>query len=125
MSKTKLKHAHDQPIVVAWHGRQDTQSLRVIQVQVTAYCPCAICCGKNDGITSSGKLARANHTVAVDPDLIPLGTRLYLEGIGTYLAEDTGGVIKGHKIDLFMNDHQQALNFGVRTTNAYILQDEI
>lgn len=93
-------------------------------VTVTAYCPCPICCGKSDGITCSGVRARANRTIAVDPDVIPLGSEVYLEGLGIFIAEDTGGVIKGNRIDIFMEDHQQALLFGIKEMKAYVLQKE-
>ncbi|KUK36482.1 MAG: hypothetical protein PWP44_620 [Thermacetogenium sp.] len=93
-------------------------------VTVTAYCPCPICCGKSDGITCSGVRARANRTIAVDPDVIPLGSEVYLEGLGIFIAEDTGGAIKGNRIDIFMEDHQQALLFGIKEMKAYILQKE-
>jgi 3D (Asp-Asp-Asp) domain-containing protein len=94
-------------------------------VKVTAYCPCPICCGKNDGITFSGKHARANHTIAVDPSVIPLGSVVYLEGMGTFTAEDVGGAISGHRVDLFMNDHHQALLFGVKYAKAHLLREAI
>jgi len=117
----------EQTAVYAWRDyyKEENGSARFLEVEVTAYCPCHICCGKSDGITSSGKPAQVNRTIAIDPTVIPLGTRLYLEGIGIFVAEDTGGVIKGNKIDLFMNDHQKALEFGVKTTKAYILQENI
>ncbi|MGB9792469.1 MAG: 3D domain-containing protein, partial [Thermacetogeniaceae bacterium] len=92
---------------------------------VTAYCPCYLCCGKTDGITSSGKPAQPHRTAATDPTVIPLGTLIYLEGIGTFVAEDTGSAIKGNRIDIFMDDHQKALEFGVKDTRAYILQEKL
>ncbi len=94
-------------------------------VEVTAYCACPLCCGKSDGITSSGKHARANHTIAVDPAVIPLGSKVYLEGLGTFIAEDVGGAINGRKVDLFMNEHRQAVLFGVKFTKAHLLQTEV
>lgn len=97
----------------------------VMTVIVTAYCPCPACCGKSDGITKSGTLAREKHTIAVDPDVIPLGSEVYLEGLGTFIAEDTGGAIKGNRIDIFMQDHNQALLFGVQETKAYLVNQII
>lgn len=96
-----------------------------MEVKVTAYCPCTICCGKNDGITSSGKPAKENRTIAVDPNVIPLGTKVYLEGLGVFIAEDTGGAITGNKIDLFKNDHKEALAFGIKKTKLYIIEEPI
>ena len=78
------------------------------------------------GITASGTRARVG-TVAVDPKLIPLGTKLYIEnadgsgGYGYAVAEDTGGAIKGYRIDLFFNSTQEALQFGRRQVRVYLL----
>ena len=81
--------------------------------KVTGYCPCKKCCGKTDGITASGKKATANHTVAA-PKEYAFGTRIVLNGYGTFYVEDRGGAIKGNRIDRFFNTHQQALNWGVK-----------
>ena len=70
--------------------------------------------------TATGK-EPAVGLVAVDPKVIPLGTRLYIEGYGYAQAADTGGSIKGDKVDLFMEDRQQCLNWGRRTVKVYIL----
>jgi 3D (Asp-Asp-Asp) domain-containing protein len=94
-------------------------------VEVTAYCACPLCCGKTDGITFSGRHARANHTIAVDPAVIPLGSEVYLEGLGIFTAEDVGGAIQGRRIDLFMNEHRQALQFGVKSIKAHLLNQAI
>jgi 3D (Asp-Asp-Asp) domain-containing protein len=107
----------------AWKQQHFTEE--AMTVIVTAYCPCSICCGKSDGITKSGTIAKEQHTIAVDPDVIPLGSEVYLEGLGTFVAEDTGGAIKGNRIDIFMQDHKQALQFGIQKTNAYLLNEKI
>ena len=78
------------------------------------------------GITASGTTARPG-TVAVDPRVIPLGTKLYVESLdgssdyGFAIAEDTGGAIKGHKIDLFYTSNAAAMSFGRRDVKVYIL----
>ena len=84
---------------------------------VTFYCACPLCCGKNaDGITATGTVATEGRTVAVDPAVIPLGSVVNIDG-ELYRAEDTGAAIKGKRIDLFVNDHNQALEQGTyRTT---------
>jgi 3D (Asp-Asp-Asp) domain-containing protein len=80
---------------------------------ITAYCPCPKCCGEwSDGITFSGEKATEGITVAGDPDVLPIGTKIYIEGIGDRVVQDIGGAIKGNRIDLFFNNHQDALNFG-------------
>ena len=88
---------------------------------ITAYCPCAACCGKTDGITASGTKATEGRTIAVDPQLIPYGTELVING-NTYIAEDTGGSVKGHKLDIFFNSHLEALEWGVQEHEVFIYE---
>ncbi|HOB11863.1 MAG TPA: 3D domain-containing protein [Syntrophomonadaceae bacterium] len=59
--------------------------------------------------------------VAVDPTVIPLGTRMYVEGYGYAVAADTGGSIRGNQLDLFMEERSQCINWGRRTVKVYIL----
>ena len=80
---------------------------------ITYYDACMQCCGKTDGITASGAIVREGVTVAVDPKVVPLGAYIYIEGIGYRVAQDTGGAIKGNRIDVYVNTHQKALNCGV------------
>lgn len=93
-----------------------------ITVSCTAYS-----CGGNVGYTYSGTLARVG-AVAVDPNYIPLGTRMYIVSndgeyvYGYCVAEDIGGGIKGYKIDLYFDTIAECYQFGVRTCTAYILQ---
>lgn len=72
------------------------------------------------GITASGMKARYG-VVAVDPKVIPLGTKLYIEGYGNAIAGDTGGAIKGNRIDLFYNSNKEAMDFGRRQVKVTIL----
>lgn len=60
-------------------------------------------------------------TVAVDPNVIPLGTKLYIEGYGYAIAADTGGAIKGNKIDLFMNSNSECINFGRQAVTVHVV----
>ena len=89
---------------------------------ITHYCSCAKCCGKSDGITATGTVAEAGRTCAVDPDVIPYGSKVtvyYEDGtMGSYIAEDCGGSIKGDKLDVFCSSHQDALNKGVKTARV-------
>lgn len=78
---------------------------------ISAYCPCAKCCGKTNGITASGVRASANHTIAAS-SAYSFGTKIEIEGLGIFTVEDRGGAIQGNKIDVFFNSHQEALNFG-------------
>lgn len=65
------------------------------------------------GTTASGNPTIENITVAVDPNVIPLHTPLYIDGLGVRIAHDTGGVIKGNKIDVYVKDYDTAIQNGV------------
>ena len=72
-------------------------------------------------IAASGKLA-TRGTCAVDPKVIPLGTKLYIEGYGYAIANDTGGDIIGKTVDLYMSSTQECYNWGVRYIKVYVLE---
>lgn len=92
------------------------------EFEATAYCACPKCCGKwADGITASGTKATAKRTIAVDSNIIPLGSKVEIEGIGTYIAEDTGSAIKGKIIDIYFDTHEEALKFGRQKVNVRII----
>ena len=90
-----------------------------ISFTVTGYCPCKKCCGKTDGITASGVKAKSNHTLAA-PNTYAFGTKIVLEGYGTFVVEDRGSAIQGNKLDRFFDTHQEALNWGVKNCTGYI-----
>lgn len=90
------------------------------EFKLTAYCTCEKCCGEwADGITYSGTKATPGRTIAVDPDVIPLGSTVYINGT-EYIAEDIGGAIKENRIDVLFATHQEALAFGVQYANVKI-----
>jgi 3D (Asp-Asp-Asp) domain-containing protein len=93
---------------------------RTIECVITAYCHCAKCCGKTDGITASSVKAVEGVTVAMDKS-IPFGTKIYIDGVGERIVQDRGGAITGNRIDLYFNEHQSALNFGRQTKQVTIL----
>jgi 3D (Asp-Asp-Asp) domain-containing protein len=90
----------------------------------TAYCSCTKCCGpKAQGITASGhRLRPGDQVIAVDPEVIPLRSVVELRGLGRFAALDTGSAIKGRRIDIWMNDHQAALQFGRRAVKLRVLR---
>jgi len=100
--------------------------VRRVTMNASAYTAGFNCTGKHPchplyGITASGR--RVEHgIVAVDPRVIPLGTRLYVEGYGFSLAADTGSAIRGYKIDLFMYCIYDARRFGRRDITVFILE---
>ena len=95
------------------------------KVWVTAYCPCSQCCGPYaNGITASGKTARAKHTIAVDAynPIVPMGTKAVIEGT-VYTVEDTGNLNHyGNDFDIFYAKHNQTSQWGRRHVEAYIAE---
>lgn len=87
--------------------------------KITAYCPCAKCCGKTNGRTASGTKATAGRTVAASSKFA-FGTKLNIGG-HIYTVEDRGGAINGNKIDIFVNSHAEALQWGVRYLNVSVV----
>ena len=80
--------------------------------KITAYCSCSKCCGKTTGITASGTTATAGRTVAASGKFA-FGTKLNIGG-NIYTVEDRGGAINGNRIDIYVNSHAEALQWGVR-----------
>ena len=93
--------------------------------KITHYCACKKCCGVNaQGITASGKKVEANKTIAVDTNVIKLGSKVLIDGYGEYEAQDTGSAIKGNIIDVYIPNHEQALKLGVVYKDVYLLKGE-
>lgn len=88
---------------------------------ITAYCPCAECCGRlADGTTATG-LPAGPGIVAVDPDVIPLGSTVIIDGM-KYLAADTGSGVEGLHIDIFLASHEETVAHGVRTADVWVVE---
>ena len=90
---------------------------RVLTMQASAY---SAQDPGNGNYTATGSRLKKG-IVSVDPKLIPLGTRLYIEGYGYAVADDVGGAIKGHRIDLAYDSRSEALQFGRQTVKVYVL----
>lgn len=101
------------------------------EFDLTAYCSCEKCCGvwatnrpvDEDGneivYGASGNRLFANRSVAVDPSVIPYGTEIVIDGL-RYVAHDCGGAIKGNRIDVYFDSHEEALRFGRQVKAVYI-----
>lgn len=99
------------------------QYISLGEFTLTSYCKCEKCCGKwADGITASGLPAKPG-IIAVDPKIIPLGSHVMIDGV-EYLAADTGGAIKGNRIDIFAVSHDIALEYGVQNHEVYLVAEE-
>ncbi len=114
---------------------------RVVEMEVTAYCPCESCCGwtrdrrgrpvyaygkskgkpKTIGRCADGTMAQRG-TVAADTRYYPFGTNMYVPGYGKSVVRDRGGAIKGvNRIDIYFDTHEQALQWGRRTLDVTVL----
>lgn len=95
---------------------------KTISVTATAY---TAQCNGCSGVTATGVDLNSNpnaKVIAVDPSVIPLGSKVYVEGYGYATAADTGGAINGNKIDLHVPTKEEALNFGVQQVNVTIVE---
>lgn len=122
ISVIEMTVAEGSPAAVVTEITEVDKPTKTMIVVATAYCPCSKCCGEYaNGITASGAIARANHTIAVDRNVIPLGTKVLYNG-NIYVAEDTGGAIKGNRIDIYFDSHSEALEFGRQTIDIEVLE---
>ena len=109
---------------------EEVESLGIFKL--TAYCSCGKCCGKwgenrpvdENGeeivFGASGERLIEGVSVAVDPSVIPYGSTIEIDG-PEYIAHDCGGAIKNNRIDVYFDDHQSAVEFGVREAEVFLL----
>ena len=91
--------------------------------KITHYCPCSTCNGSWGNKAAIGTVVTPYKTIAVDPKIIPLGSKVEILG-DIYTAEDTGGAIKGKKIDICVNSHSEAYQRGVlKNIPVYIIKE--
>ena len=130
--KQRLKEECEETAVVLEIVTEDEDDLVSLgQFRLTAYCSCEQCCGiwaqtrpvdsNGDPIvyTASTKLAKSNWTIAADTDVLPFGTRVWIYG-HEYAVQDRGGAIDGNSIDIYFDDHQDALEFGLRYADVFV-----
>ncbi len=102
--------------------QEPSRGERVLMMEATAYC--------YGNITKTGTSPVEGRTIAVDPEVIPLGSKVYVscdtwpEIDGTYVAEDTGGAIKGNIIDVYMQDYDDCIQWGRRQVEVRVLETE-
>ena len=108
----------------------DTQAITPVSLgefKLTAYCSCEKCCGiwaynRPNGVVygAIGEELKEGYSIAVDPDVIPYGTEVIING-HIYKAQDCGGGIKGNEIDIYFENHDEALNFGVQYAEIFLV----
>ena len=97
-----------------------TELIPLGEFKVSHYCiePYKHICGNGSGLTQSGNKVHVG-SLSVDPSVIPLGSTIVING-QEYIAEDTGGAIKGKKIDMAVASHKEALSLGVYYADVYL-----
>lgn len=114
----------DETLLLRWKSKQEIKWNNLPKesfvINASAYTSAADECGKTDGITSSGLIAKANRTIACPPEF-PFGTKIEIEGQGIFVCEDRGGAIKGNHIDIFVNTKTEAFAFGRQNLNAKVV----
>ena len=102
---------------------QITQNFKNLgSFRLSFYCTCEKCCGAYaTGLTKSGTTVTEGRTIAVDPKVIPLGSRVYIDGYGVFIAEDVGSAIKENKSDIAVGNHEQALKLGIDEATVYLV----
>lgn len=122
-----IVNATDEDLIVLENKKESLGEFKL-----TAYCSCEKCCGKwalnrpkdDNGkdivYGSTGTVLIAGTSIAVDPSVIPYGSQVEING-HTYIAHDTGGAIKGNRIDVYFDNHQDALNFGVQYAEVFLI----
>ena len=91
------------------------------QFKLTFYCGCTACSEQWGKQTATGTTCQEGRTIAVDPTVIPYGSKVHIEGFGDFIAEDCGGAIKGNRIDIYVEDHDRCNALGVQYANVTIV----
>ena len=115
--------------------KQEPELISLGRFKLTAYCGCRKCCGKyadnrpvdeNGEVIVTGSIGvrlYAGVSIAVDPRVIPYHTQVVING-HTYTAHDTGGNIKGNRIDVYFDDHDEAWDFGTQYAEVFVYAEE-
>lgn len=105
---------------------EESNHISLGEFKLTAYCSCEKCCGiwaynRPNGIVygAIGEELQEGYSIAVDPNVIPYGTEVVIND-RIYKAQDCGGAIKGNRIDLYFDSHEDALEFGVKHEEVFL-----
>lgn len=116
------EEAEHSKILAKWKAKQKSGNWPSdkFTINASAYTAAADECGKSDGITASGIEVKEKHTLACPPQY-PFGTKVKIEGYGTYTCEDRGGAIKGNHFDIYVKTKKEAFAFGRRNLEAEVI----
>lgn len=117
-NQNKIEITNTQNKVIGIKGRDNMRNNikgRKLHVKATAYA--------NDSITATGTKPKPYYTLAADPKILPYGTKVYIPEFGkTFLVEDCGSAIKGDRIDIYMNNEKECIQWGIRNITIYVLE---
>lgn len=119
---TEIKPTENAVVKVIEEPEPEIIKTSLGEYKLTAYCACKKCCGKTDGITASGVRAKEGVTIAADTRILPFGTKVII-GDKEYTVQDKGGAIKGNRIDVYFDSHQDALEFGVQYKEIFTMKE--
>lgn len=109
-------------IMVFMPVNASAKTINMGEFKLTAYCPCEECSEGYGRETSTGRCARAGHTIAVDPSVINYGSKVRI-GDNIYVAEDCGGKVQGDHIDIFFDTHDEVDEFEVKYKNVWVVKE--
>lgn len=95
------------------------------EFEITYYDSCYECCGKINGITASGAKVQEGVTVAADTSVIPMGSKIYIEGIGWRTVQDRGGAVKGNKLDIYIPSHDSPMPYNKQKLNVWVVLEDV
>lgn len=95
------------------------------EFEITYYDSCYECCGKTNGITASGAKVQEGVTVAADTSVIPMGSKIYIEGIGWRTVQDRGGAVKGNKLDIYVPSHDSPMPYNKQKLNVWVVLENV
>lgn len=121
-------HAEQKTVIekeVVRYEKLSTKTVQSFTAEVTAYTAGYESCGKLPnhpayGITANGNEVRKG-IIAADTNVLPFGTKVYIEDLGIFTVDDTGGDIKGNRIDIYMDNLNEAMKFGRQNRKLIVL----
>lgn len=105
-----------------------------LEFRATAYCPCEKCCGKWATLRpkdengqpivygATGIVLQSGVSIAADTSIYPIGTVLEIQDFGEFIVQDRGGSIKGNRVDIYFDSHDEAVDFGVQTVKVRVIK---
>lgn len=123
-SYVALNKQYNEELVAEKEAEEANKGTYLGRFRISFYCSGSCCNGSNSGITALGTSITPWYTVAVDPSVISLGSKIKIDGLSnsTFYCADTGGAIKGNRIDVAVGSHGEAMNLGIQYRDVYLVK---